>query len=421
MSAMTELKTDPARRGIARPSISAPPRFEDHLKQVLQGIRGALTELVASVGADPQSPQDLARRFGLNKNLTWKLTKIINSTGLVSIIQHLPGRPGLSILLRTMAEQGAPKAALQQVSTAMQEFEDMVVMHCGDRATLDLMISSRVRDNVELRETSRKLAFQGNSAIWGVQSRVRLATHVVGPSGVDRERLDVASIGGVIDHRRLRPAATCPFYRSHIRNDDGSEVRVKPEPLDPTIAGDEVPFLADFCSSPLPKIQAISESDGLLYELCEGPVGNTAAITCILGFVTRAAFSRYRDETNVVGAHLAPITAPSEALVFDLFLHEDLSFEMPRASIHTRLAGSKDLPLSQCDRDVLPVLESVQELGNGLTVIPTPLIPTYPEMIGKALDRLGWKAQAFRGYRFLMRYPPVLTVAVLRYALHPRS
>ena len=61
------------------PDIAA---FEDAVPEAIQAVRGALTELLVTAGADPERPQAVARRFGLNKNLAWKVCKIINSPDL---------------------------------------------------------------------------------------------------------------------------------------------------------------------------------------------------------------------------------------------------------------------------------------------------------------------------------------------------
>ena len=58
-------------------TVTTVPEFPEHLQTALQALRAAIIELLSAVGADPGKPQDLARRFGLNKNLTWKVSKII--------------------------------------------------------------------------------------------------------------------------------------------------------------------------------------------------------------------------------------------------------------------------------------------------------------------------------------------------------
>ena len=53
--------------------------FPKHARAVVRTVRGAFTELLISVGADPSDPQAMSRKFGLNKNLAWKISKIIQA------------------------------------------------------------------------------------------------------------------------------------------------------------------------------------------------------------------------------------------------------------------------------------------------------------------------------------------------------
>jgi len=81
----------------------------------MQNVRGALTELLASLGENPRLPQDVSRRHGINKNLAWKVCKIINSTDVYASAQHGPGPGGIRILLRAFEKAGAPEEALAAV------------------------------------------------------------------------------------------------------------------------------------------------------------------------------------------------------------------------------------------------------------------------------------------------------------------
>ena len=62
-----------------KPGMTDVPPFEDHLKTVAAGIRGAVLDLMASVQADPEKPQDMARRFGLLDLLEKKAYKKLST------------------------------------------------------------------------------------------------------------------------------------------------------------------------------------------------------------------------------------------------------------------------------------------------------------------------------------------------------
>ncbi len=74
---------------------------------------------------------------------------------------------------------------------------------------------------------SRKLAFKGNSGIWGAQSRVRMNTSFIAPNRDNPELLDYAQIGGYSDLQRLRVNGAWPLFRMRYLNDDGSDLPIR--------------------------------------------------------------------------------------------------------------------------------------------------------------------------------------------------
>ena len=138
-------------------------------------LQNALRALYAAVGADPARPQEVSRQFKLNKNLTWKVAKVIQSVDPIEAVPLIPGSEGMEILLCAMEASGPYASPVSAVRSTLAAFEDMVRTHVGDRPTLELLMDGMSRGGRTL-EVSRKLAFRGNSGIWGVQARVRSMT-----------------------------------------------------------------------------------------------------------------------------------------------------------------------------------------------------------------------------------------------------
>ena len=65
--------------------VSTPPKnesetglpFEEHLRTSVQGLRGAFAEVMAAIDIDATKPQQMARQVGLDKSLSWKLSRIL--------------------------------------------------------------------------------------------------------------------------------------------------------------------------------------------------------------------------------------------------------------------------------------------------------------------------------------------------------
>ncbi|MCP4246032.1 MAG: hypothetical protein GY778_03190 [bacterium] len=414
-----------AKRDSTQKSSDTPP-FEEHVKAVLQRLRAALSEVVAVVGADPTRPQSVAREFGLNKNLTWKISKIIGEEEPHAAIPHIPGRSGMRIFMDSLEQAGAPRDAIASVRGAMSEFERVIDVHAGDRETLEMMLGGLSKDpsGQQRAEAQRKMAFRGNSATWGVQARVQICANFIAP-GDDQEWADLAWLSGLTDFRRLRRDAVWAIASARRATDDGTVLPAGMiQPIDPDFADeDSAPLLGAFCSDPTPEINCYTGPDGIIrYELAEGPVGNTAAATCIIGIVGRRFVRRYSAENDTIGEHLARLYTPVELLIHDLFVHKDLSYAFsPELFLYSQLPSGPAFPTAGRDRGLLPVAERVIDLGGGPPDVVTPELPRYPHMIRSVFDRLKWDATDFRGFRVKMRYPPIPTLAILRYDLPERS
>ncbi len=399
-------------------------RFYEDLDNAFQRIRGTLTELLSSVNADASRPQELARRFGVNKNLAWKIARIVSITEPHAAIPHLPGTSGMKTLFKAMESGGAPAATVAAARTALERFDEMVTSHVGDRSTLQLVLSSTAPHKVpqEHLEATRRMAYQGNSSIWGIQGRVRLASFFLAPNAEDETLLDTASMGGLLDVRRLRPNTSVPFFMRFSYNDDGTP-RSGPNalPIDPSSKGeDPLMLMEDFCSKPLPEFRSVANGTYTRYQLSPGAIGNQGRNSWIYGEYIRAFASIYRDEVNLVGEHSVPIQMPFEWLLCDLQVHGQLDFALkPRVVAYSQLASGPG-PTEDTECDLLPLAETIQSIGHSPPVVATTLVPNYAEMVQRVYERMGWDSKDFHGFRFVMKYPSMPTSIVMQHDLAER-
>jgi hypothetical protein len=391
--------------------------FREDLRSALQGYRAAIIELMASVGADPGRPQEVARRFNLNKNLTWKISKIAAASDLYAAVPHLPGSAGLAIFLRALKRAGAAPELLQATRNAVAELDRVVKVHTGDRATLEIMVNGLLPAAAkrERDEQNRKLAFKGASAAWGVRAKVQLMINILAPNPGDPDMADLVQVGGLVELRRLRrDARWLLFRRERWSDDDPHPARDQAESLDGDFPADKgVPLLGAFCSKPIPEIEVISGEGEEQYELPPGPVGNTAACTCRYGQVSRRVgptYTRHPGEAAELGCNLM---TPVEHVLFDLLVHRDLDWAMnPRLVMYGRLDGGGMQPASRRPRNVLPVTEPVHDLGWGVDGLATPLLRDHVKLARYVLDRLPWRGEDLWAYRFTMSYPPIPTAVM---------
>jgi hypothetical protein len=397
--------------------------LETEVRAGIQTIRGALIDLFASVGADPTSPQVVARTIGINRNLAWKLSKLVGDEELLGTIEHLPGGPGLAIMLDRFERAGAPASVTARVREAMESFDRTVDVHVGDRATLELMLGHMLPRHlrIERGEAARKLAFSGMSVTWGIQARVRLANTFYAPNADDPSMIDIANISALIGYRRLRAGTSWPLIHVHGYQGDGTPLDPRIEPLDPDVESGEPPLLRAFCRGEQPVISSVPVPGGIELEVGEGPLGNHGRLTSVFGQIARRFASCYRDEVNTTGEQLVQWFTPVENSVIDMIVHRALPFAMPPSfNVYGHLTPYWGTPVSQHRREPLPLAETVQHLGEGPPMLATSLIPEYTAMTELVYERLGWDPRDFTAYRVIVKYPPIPSMAALSFPLAER-
>lgn len=394
--------------------------FVEEAKTALNEVRSSLASLVASVGANPTQPQEISRRFGLDKTLTWKIARVICDDDTLASAVHVPGRASLRNLVEVLEREGAPPETTGPVLAAIEGFERLIAVHSGDRSTFEVMLGVASADLARRRgEKARKMAYQGASAIWGVQARVHVSLHFVAPNAAKSDALDLGVIAGFVDFRRLRPdvpwavARRATFLHDGTVSSPGTTVA-----MDPDVAPADPPIVKRFSSSPLPPLrQTPGQNNVTRFELTEGPIGNAGAATCILGWIARGETGRYRADGDIYGEHIVRLSTPVELLYHDLYVHRSLALPSPEVVIYSDLPGGPVFPFDGLETGRLPAMESMVDLGENPPNATAADLPEYRRMVTFAAERMGWTLNDFHGYRFRLRYPPIPTLCLYRYAL----
>lgn len=403
--------------GVTQETLSPPALFQDHARTVVRAVRMAFAELLNAAGADPHAPQAIARQLGINKNLAWKISKIVQADDPSTALQQMPGSAGISIFMRSIEKAGVEGDLIESARQAIAGYEQLIDLHSGDRATLEMMGSELSENGRSQRdEYHRKLLYQGASYVWGAQARAILKIGVVGPSNTPGN-LDFASVGGLLDFRRLRDGVTWVMATRSSDNDDGSAMATAAtEAIDPRFEDpSNAPLLADFCSQPLPELRRYVDGTLYRYELVNGPVGNTGALSCVVGTIQRN-IPYYRTPANEWGAHLAKCDIPAELMILDLFFHRDFTFALKNeVALYSEVGAS--MPQEHRDRYKLPLHEPLQDLGIDPLPPATPEVPRYGKLINQVFDRMKWSPGDFHAFRMKIPYPAYPTSLVLRYRL----
>lgn len=397
--------------------------FESHCRESLDGLRAALIRLYASAGIDPDSPQDVSRRFKLNKTLTWKLSKVIGATDNLAAVGHVPGSGAMQIFLKSMESSSAEAGSIEQVRDAAERFEEMVQLHVGDRPTLELVLDGMAPGATDRLEVSRKLAFRGNSGIWGVQAQTRLALNVLAPNKDNPDTLDIVTVRGYSGFRRLRPSVRWPLFqvREWSTGEDAMMTRPNWEPLEPGDEPNAANIMASFSSARMPEIREERTSEGTDFILMPGPVGNFGAIDCYQGELMRSAVSRYATNDDPIGEFGAAISVPLDSLVMDIVVEESLAFALEaRVIVLGQISRQSQPTPDETSSTALPITDTVRVISGQPPALATPRIERYPEMLEMICGRLGCDAKRMRAVRLEMKYPPLGSTVLLRFDLPRR-
>lgn len=420
---------------LTEPKASASPGLFDFRQgafAALRQLRSAVSAVISGIPAVPgrrtiASAADLQRILEVPTTLAWKVHKLAYSTDPAADIESIPGQAAFKRFLQAAEEAGVPHPSLQSAASAVDEFEDFVKSHAGDRRTFESMVSGLAEDGSEKMDLAHKrAAFKAQSHFLGLQAKTHLGCFVYRPSEADPDQLDWLIVRGMVGLRRLRQNASWIISRTRVVNDDGTmRHSYTREPLDPK--NDEthgISLLREFCSRPLPKLRRVTAGLGFMnVEVVGEGVGNSSAQTCFVADVYRKAFVRYRDEHNATQASVTHVRTPCEALLADVLVYEG-TFGDPNTNAIAQLNVFSDHRVvdpvvtggvRECDR--LTVSESVTYLGKGVEAMHTPDVPRYPEMIGQSLARLGWEARKFDVYRCRIEFPIMPSSVVVQFDL----
>lgn len=418
----------PPRRGYAPPVVPPPiaQDFAPHCRACVAALQRSLRGLYESAGADIARPQEVARRFNLNKNLTWKIAKVLQTEDPMEAVPLIPGAEGIGILLSAMEREGADQAAGQAVRGDFAAFDDMLRAHAGDRVTLDLLIDGMPRGGKAL-EVSRKLAFRGNSGIWGLQARARSMLQVIAPTAGRPDRLDDVVAGGLHDIRRLRSVQGWPIFRFHhygLPGDAGGRPR-EFMPIEPPAAdGEPDLIMRSFCSPAGAEVRSVRTDREVRHELVDGPIGQRGAVTFVFGSIERGAFDRYAQPDAAepeYGEMVAFVTMPTEVAQMDVLVHRDMLGEFePDVAVYGRPFGTFDADPAIRENYRLPIAEPIRRIDPVADGLDSEVLPDLDRLAQVVVRRAGWQLGDFMAFRATVPYPPMPSSVVMRYRLPSR-
>jgi len=393
--------------------------FRRECDESIAAIKAAVRELCEAAGVDPLKPQEVGRQLKLNKNLTWKFARILLEEDALDAAPMLPGPEGLAIYLRAFAAAGASERLLERLRSAIAAFDAMVDRHFGGRADFELVLDG-LRSGANL-EQSRRLAFRGAAAVFGVQAAARVTAQILVPSKVDPSVADIGLLVGLVGLRRLRPIAKLPVFRSIIR----SSTELPPSrPLITGPDGASADFLVrDFSSIPAAGVSRTEVDGRLTIELNGGPIGRIGEADLFFGSVAERVYARTGSRDDPFAQFITSVSIPAEALVSDLFVHRSIEGpEHAEAAIFAALTGP--LPHDPAAReaaripiDCTPVVHDDLADDDFARLVEVASVPNYAAMLRRSFEALGEDPRDYKLIRVAMAHPPMPSALFVRWPL----
>lgn len=371
-----------------------------------EDLLNGLSSVLDQIPATDAGPQQLAKELGIDKVLASRILKALRAPDPMSVVHRVPGPEPMRRLLKASSKLGVNRQDIINANSAVDRFESLIRSEIGDRSALDAILSAWVpeaRREFELRR--KQAAFRAMSQLKGAQANVYAEAAIFYPNP-DGEHIDIVWIKAVIGLHRLRPGVRVKFT-SHRQIEDQTGRKIY------TLAGDPVESvssatLEQYCSTPAPALDVHHAGEQMHYTLQENCFGVSSSIDLVTCEVNRAEIPRYiPDERNRKAWASSDINIPSKRMQFDVLVHKDLyNRSYPELRIYdSAISGRADINDPARDVDQLDLLESIENLGEGLNRFGSSLVPNYRKMIDEVCTTLNFDSSKLRGYRCTADYP----------------
>jgi len=373
------------------------------IRQVGKDLSITLRRVLEALPDKPHRPGELARKLGLNRDISGRVLKAISKKDPLSVTHIIPGPEPLRSLLRAAAKRKVTDTIIARAESAIQQFDQLIRNEAGTRSALDAIISStepKTREKFEV--ASRHSVFKGMNQLKGIQAETWLSTTLIHPSAEDPAHHDIALIHGALQIQRLRPGVTVKFtYRELIEEDEK-----EPGSNNSTELG-TLP-LNHFFTNPPARLESYRTGKVNVYTLADDHLGPSSVVDMLVLDHHPGALERYdsSDPVNKKGTFVSP-DIPVKTLIFDTLLHEDAypGSDPDLAVYDMGVEGAASVNNPTRDADRVDMHTPVEFLGKGTHRFYAQEIPNYPDMLHYVCKQYGWDNNCFRGYRCRIQYP----------------
>lgn len=387
------------------------------LGRLIDALRVDLREALEAVLPKLDGARACGRALGLKRGLGWKVYSVATASDLPTSLAVLPRKAGWELLFSSLQEGRCPPKKLEALRHSVGAVQDFLEVGHFRRPMLRALAAGQLDD---ARETAaltraRRAVREGSESIYGVRCAVQLGMYVIGPPD-DLGRVDFVA-GSVFNGlRRLRPGPPIAIKSvAKAWHPSWNEER----PARPLGACPRSGWLVEDLST-----QDVWQHRLFLKDASNGPVvylrdhatGKDAAI--------HATFAELMLKGGTVGQpddrvdiHLA-VSIPTANCVFEAWIHRSIGRRTePAASL---VAFPEISPTLDSAEDPIPLPLEARARALDSHALPARLRAikgVHSELLRRAAEAIGARAEEFVGFRVEVPDPPLGTRIRMRWRM----
>ncbi|MEZ6016472.1 MAG: hypothetical protein R3F49_15245 [Planctomycetota bacterium] len=381
-------------------------------------LANGLSAMLAGLPKRTTGPQRLAEALGITTVTASRLLKALGQADPVATLQLVPGPKPLREVIAAAGAAGAPPELCARALNDVEEFDQLIRTHGGDRGALRAMLSAWLpEERRDFEAQRRQTIYKATAELEGVSSELELNAMVLFPS--DKPGfIDIVSIKGLLGIDRIRPDACVKLATrrlvlpDEIEPVDGPRLEDSPRmPLnldgDPAVDGLHTVRLDAFCAAPPAPLEARTFGQSVQYSLGPTGFGPASKVDLVIAEVNRAELPHRRPGLDRTPYFFTIPEMATRRLVFDLLIHEDVYGGTVPTLMTYDTTGQGPAAANDPARqlDLRPATEPAQSLGVGLSRLRVLEFPRYTQLIESTFERLKLDPTRFRSFRYAQIYP----------------